>query len=71
MSSYGALLRRARERLGITQTELAMRLRNLVPGARVTQSMVSEWESGHRVPIAIYRHALARLLDEPRLAVPP
>lgn len=42
-TTSGALLRTARERAGLTQTDLAGR-------AGVTQSVISAYESGHRQP---------------------
>jgi len=49
----GALLRRARKRAGLSQTELAAR-------AGLTQSVISAYESGHRQPAI---PALAALVD--------
>jgi uncharacterized protein len=43
MTTSGALLRHARQRAGLTQTELAQR-------AGITQSVVSAYESDHRQP---------------------
>jgi predicted nucleotidyltransferase/DNA-binding XRE family transcriptional regulator len=52
-TTSGALLRTARERAGLTQTELAGR-------AGVTQSVISAYESGHRQPAL---PTLAALVD--------
>jgi predicted nucleotidyltransferase/DNA-binding XRE family transcriptional regulator len=52
-ATSGALLRTARERSGLTQTELAGR-------AGVTQSVISAYESGHRQPAL---PTLAALVD--------
>ena len=52
-TTSGTLLRTARERAGLTQTELAGR-------AGVTQSVISAYESGHREPAL---PTLAALID--------
>jgi transcriptional regulator with XRE-family HTH domain len=52
-ATAGALLRQARKRAGLSQVDLAGR-------ARVTQNVISAYESGQRQPSV---PALARLVD--------
>lgn len=53
---WGKRLRSARQSAGLSQTQLAKRL-------RIHQGRVSEWESGDRVPSDATKFRLARVLD--------
>ncbi|MBP5091349.1 MAG: helix-turn-helix transcriptional regulator [Bacilli bacterium] len=54
---YGCAIKELRERLIITQTELAELL-------GVTFQTVNRWENGHHVPTTKQRRALAKLFKK-------
>jgi transcriptional regulator with XRE-family HTH domain len=67
-------IRSVRLAAGMTQDELALRLRDVhaklyrgvpgVPALKTTCVQVSRWEAGDREPTGTGREALARLLDD-------
>lgn len=61
MNDLKTLLRAAREGAGMSQSELARRL-------KVTPSSVSQWEDGLTEPRPAKRHLLATILNQPKLA---
>lgn len=58
----GKRIREARERLGLTQAELAQKLAELDHGLKVDPTEVSLYESGRRLPIAKRALAMAKIL---------
>lgn len=61
----GPLLRRARERRGLSQYEVAETLVALSRNASVSRSEVARWERGKRVPGPYWRSWLSEALDVP------
>jgi transcriptional regulator with XRE-family HTH domain len=56
-------IRRGRQALGWSQTDLAIAIRYNVPGSRCSSSTVSRWERGDRTPNPAMRIVLSELLD--------
>jgi transcriptional regulator with XRE-family HTH domain len=64
LDEFGVQLKQARKAAGLTQRELAERVRQTVPGSRCTLVLVSFWETGKRRPSPAMRKALRDILPD-------
>lgn len=64
----GTNIAAARERLGLTQREVAEQVNAAIPGAKLSPADVSRWERHLVEPGPKYRFALAEILFDGELA---
>lgn len=65
----GALIRRARLELGLSQDDLANELRKLSGNESICRVYISRWETGKRIPRRYWRDFLAEALGIPWLVL--
>lgn len=57
-------MRAIREAAGLTQADLAARIRQAVPGAKTIGLTVSFWELGQQIPSGPFRVGIEKVLAE-------